>query len=90
MLAGFSIDFGTYSWPRPMLLDEKEAIRRFCVFEGDEQPPKEPINDNQLFNMLYQIKHCPCAKTECYDRMAKLYIMDKQRCLLKQLADGLL
>ena len=76
VLTGFSIDFGCYTWPRP------EAIRRYCPFEGREQLPKDPINEHQLINMLYQIKHCPCAKTQFYDRISKLYI--KQLSLLKQ------
>ena len=86
-ITGFDVYFVTYAWPIPQLLVEDKAIKHFCPFGENKEPPQHPVNDHQLYNMLRDIKHCPCAKKECYDWMAKLLIMDQQHRLLRVLAD---
>ena len=46
VVTGFDVYFVTYAWPIPQLLDEDKAIKRFCPFGENKEPPQHPVNDH--------------------------------------------
>ena len=68
----------------------EEAIAYFCEFAEGKPTPEDPKNDQELFNMLNNIKKCPCQKEQCMDRMTSLLVKDKLRQQLKHITDTIL